>query len=315
MNLQEFIKIVKEMLQERLGGEYMISEYSAPKNNKPSLSGMVIQMSYSDVGMAVYLDDVFEEYQEGGDLDGIIDTLFEKIKKAEIPDKISTDFLKVLMESYEAARPAIYCKLVNQKANLKMLEKVPYIPFLDLAIIFYIEIDKTEEGQMGITINNRIMESWGIDSQQLYQDTMYHMEKCAPQRLENLNDIMRELFKNTKEDEEQELFQMLLMKCEEDIGLYCLNNSTGFGAASLLYGDCITKFSEKINSDVLILPSSIHEVLLMADDGSRDKDELLDMVKSVNQNEVPREEMLSNSIYRYDRMTKKISIAYQGEDL
>lgn len=66
---------------------------------------------------------------------------------------------------------------------------------------------------------------------------------------------------------------------------------------------------------MLILPSSICEVLLLPDDGSRNYGELQDMVKTINQTEVSREELLSNSIYKYDRMAKKISIAYQGEEL
>lgn len=315
MNKTEFIKTVKEMLQKSLGMEYSVEEYSHVKNNKKPLYGLTIRRIGEDLGMAIYLDKVFDEYQEGEGIDKIAAELYRGIVSVEIPEELSGDYLTELVKSYESARPRIFCKLVNEKANREMLKGIPYFPFLDLAVIFYIQVAETNESEMAITIDNKIMKLWGIDSLQLYQDTIYHMETSVPQQLQSLNDIVEGFL----DEEEKIMFREAITKEEEGdkspAELYCLRNSSKFGAASLLYGDTIAEMAEQVQSDLLILPSSICEVLLLPDDGSRYYEALLDMVKSINKTEVSREDLLSNSIYRYERITKKISIAYQGEDL
>lgn len=315
MNKKEFIEMVKEMLQKSLGMEYSVEEYSHVKNNKKPLYGLTIRRIGEDLGMAIYLDKVFDEYQEGEGIDKIAAELYREIVSVEIPEELSGDYLTELVKSYESARPRIFCKLINEKANREMLKGIPYFPFLDLAVIFYIQVAETNEREMAITIDNKIMKLWGIDSLQLYQDTIYHMETSVPHQLQSLNDIVEGFL----DEEEKIIFREAITKEEEGdkspAELYCLRNSSKFGAASLLYGDTITEMAEQVQSDLLILPSSICEVLLLPDDGSRCYEALLDMVKSINKTEVSREDLLSNSIYRYDRITKKISIAYQGEDL
>lgn len=315
MNKKKFIEFVRGMLQEKLGAEYSVVEHSHVKNNRSPLSGLIIQRTDTDLGMIIYLDKVFDEYREGKGADEITAALYREIVKAEIPEELSGDYLKEIVHSYETAKPRIFCKLVNEKANREMLKGVPCFPFLDLAVVFYIQVAETDSGEMSVTIDNKIMDFWGVDSRQLYQDTLYHMKTSVPQQLQNLTDIVEDFM----DEEEKIIFREVIAKEKEDYErtaeLYCLRNGSKFGASSLLYGNTIANFAEQEQSDLLILPSSICEVLLLPDDGSRDYEELQDMVKTVNQTEVPREELLSNSIYRYDRMTKKISIAYQGDDL
>ena len=315
MNKKEFIEMVKEMLQESLGDEYSVVEYSHVKNNKKPLSGLAIQRIGTDLGMVIYLDKVFDEYQNGRETDKIAADLYREIRNAEIPKELSGDFMSAIVNNYESAKPMIFCKLINEKANREMLREVPYFPFLDLAVIFYIQVSKSNEGEMAITIDHKIMNLWGIDSQQLYQDTIYHMETSVPQQLQSFSDIMEGFL----DEEEKIILREVGITGKGNFKttpeLYCLRNSSIFGASSLLYGDRMAKFAEQEQCDMLILPSSICEVLLLPDDGSRNYGELQDMVKTINQTEVSREELLSNSIYKYDRMAKKISIAYQGDDL
>ena len=261
MNKKEFIEMVKEMLQESLGDEYSVVEYSHVKNNKKPLSGLAIQRIGTDLGMVIYLDKVFDEYQNGRETDKIAADLYREIRNAEIPKELSGDFMSAIVNNYESAKPMIFCKLINEKANREMLREVPYFPFLDLAVIFYIQVSKSNEGEMAITIDHKIMDLWGIDSQQLYQDTIYHMETSVPQQLQSFSDIMEGIL-----DEEEKIILREIGingkgRFETTPELYCLRNSSIFGASSLLYGDTMAKFAEQEQCDMLILPSSICEVL------------------------------------------------------
>ena len=255
--------MVKEMLQESLGDEYSVVEYSHAKNNKKTLSGLAIQRIGTDLGMVIYLDKVFDEYQNGREADKIAADLYREIRNAEIPKELSGDFMSALVNNYESAKPMNFCKLVNEKANREMLRKVPYFPFLDLAVIFYIQVSKSNEGEMAITIDHKIMNLWGIDSRQFYQDTIYHMETSVPQQLQSFSDIMDSFL-----DEEEKIILREVGitgkgNFETTPELYCLRNSSIFGASSLLYGDTMAKFAEQEQCDMLILPSSICEVLLL----------------------------------------------------
>lgn len=128
MNKKEFIEMVKEMLQESLGDEYSVVEYSHVKNNKKPLSGLAIQRIGTDLGMVIYLDKVFDEYQNGREADKIAADLYREIRNAEIPKELSGDFMSALVNNYESAKPMIFSKLVNEKANREMLKEVPYFP-------------------------------------------------------------------------------------------------------------------------------------------------------------------------------------------
>lgn len=91
--------------------------------------------------------------------------------------------------------------------------------------------------------------------------------------------------------------------------IYVLSNTYGItGAAVLLYPEELEKMSELLQSDLIILPSSVHEVLVVEDDGHIELSVYLNMVRSVNQEDVPEEDILSDNIYVYRRGTKILEL-------
>ncbi len=94
---------------------------------------------------------------------------------------------------------------------------------------------------------------------------------------------------------------------ENDVKMYVLTNKEKmYGASAMLYSDEIAGLSERLNSDILILPSSVHEVLLLPDDREHKYDFYRRMVKEVNTTQVDPEEILSYSLYRYSRKKAEI---------
>ena len=91
---------------------------------------------------------------------------------------------------------------------------------------------------------------------------------------------------------------------------YVLTNRLGItGAACLLYPDVLKKCAERLGQDLLILPSSIHESLILPYDESIRVDEMRYMVQSINASEVPTEDQLSGQVYLYHRSDNRIEIA------
>ena len=84
-----------------------------------------------------------------------------------------------------------------------------------------------------------------------------------------------------------------------------VSNERGLnGAASLFYPDQMDKVAEKIGGDYYILPSSIHEQLVVPDDGNMSSVDLGNMVREVNATQVSPEERLSDEVYHYDSKDK-----------
>ena len=98
--------------------------------------------------------------------------------------------------------------------------------------------------------------------------------------------------------------------------LYVLTNPAGVnGAACMAYPQVIKNFADRMGRDILILPSSIHEVLLVTDADHYDHEDMSQMVNDINLTEVPPEDRLSNQIYRYRRKDDQITIVSHGPAL
>ena len=89
--------------------------------------------------------------------------------------------------------------------------------------------------------------------------------------------------------------------------LHVLTNRRGiYGASCMLYRDIIKDFADQEEADVIILPSSIHEVLLFPDHLMFDHAFLCRTVQEINQEDVPKEDVLSDRIYIFSRETGTI---------
>ncbi len=82
-----------------------------------------------------------------------------------------------------------------------------------------------------------------------------------------------------------------------------------FGASVLLYPHVLEETADHLGCDLFILPSSIHELILLPDIGGYQSSELLSMVKEVNATQVEAEDFLADSVYFYDRGTGEVRIA------
>jgi hypothetical protein len=91
--------------------------------------------------------------------------------------------------------------------------------------------------------------------------------------------------------------------------MYVLSNDRGInGASTLLYPNVLYDFASSIRMNFYILPSSIHECILVPDTGKLSKAALKEMVKDVNDSHVSADEVLSNEVYYYDLATDEFHI-------
>ena len=158
------------------------------------------------------------------------------------------------------------------------------------------------------------MESWNLTVKDLYQLAGVNTPRLFPPSIRTMEDVLQEVLEPMNEsypiyEEEEDITQEIPFHIESPHSMYILSNSSGInGASALLYPQVIEKFSNSIKSNVYILPSSIHEVILVPFQEEIDKSQLTQMVNEVNETQVSKEEVLSSSVYYYDRLRKELTV-------
>lgn len=202
------------------------------------------------------------------------------------------EFQNAGFEDYKRARSHICYKLINFEMNRKLLKNVPYIPYLDLAVVFYYRLDEEILNGANFLVHNCNLESWGITLQEIYDDAHKNTSRRLPFTFQGMEALIRQM---TGEDD---FLSFGLQKKEQ---MYILTNEEKYyGAAVILYPHVLSHISRLLHSNFFVLPSSIHECILVPDSGQFTKKELETMVREVNETQVEDEEVLSQNVYYYD---------------
>lgn len=237
----------------------------------------------------IYIDHMYEEFKQHQDLDKalekmafIIDYAFKNLKPQPIPENISE------------LRHTLIMMLINTEDNFELLKNVPHRIFLDLAIIYRCMVPASN-GELGtVLVDYEFMKSLNLTEAELYENARRNTKILLPIKIKKLDEVIGE---------------MLEEDIEEKSNLYIISNDMGInGAVSMIYEEDLYKLAENLNSDLYILPSSIHEVIAVPSK-SEDVEWLRELVRTVNKEQVAMEERLSYSVYHYKRKNRKISIA------
>lgn len=321
MKIEEFAENVKEGLQKYFGEEVQVCVNPVQKNNGVILTGIVIFEKGNHVAPTIYMESFWEEYKKGKELGGIV---LEIVKIYE-DNRFEYSGELESFETYENAKKKIYYKLVNAEKNKKLLEEIPFFPFLDLAIVFYCDCSNGKFGKAAILIKNMHLEMWGVTPSQVYEEAIKNTPLQHPYEILSMNQVIREMYisdmkkeleRFEKEDVPEEWFDLFadkLLEEEEEqftTPMYVLSNIQRMnGASCILYEDILGEFAKEIEDSFYILPSSVHELILVPAGCARRAEELREMVEEINVTQVGEEEVLSDSVYFYDRMTKKLALA------
>lgn len=284
-----------EIVQEYLTAKYPEIEETYCKliyKNNAELYGIVIKNDSSNISPVIYIDDFYDQILNGYPLDyicGQIGSIFEDSRQPQIDISWFTDIKKV--------KEMLSVKLISQNGNQQLLSEVPHFEYGDLAGIYQVDLGRnfTEAGA-SITIKNEHMKAWNISAEQLHQ---YAMQKMGSKEftISSMADIFRNNFLGAGafEINDSDL---------PDLQMYMLTSTDmRNGASGILNSNLLQSLSEKLGSDLIVLPSSIHEVILLPD-RNFDFNELVEMVTDINQSVVNPEDRLSNNVYSYDSKEK-----------
>jgi hypothetical protein len=321
-NYREFMDYVKEHVTDYLPEKYENMEIrieQVVKNNDVVWDGLLIINPETQVSPNIYLNLFYEEYKEGKDLDTLVSRVAD-LYVENIEPEINTGTLTEELSQYEKIKDNIYPRVSNLERNRKRLENIPYTAKEDLAVTYHIKVAENQEGIASVVITKPMLEQYGITTEELHNLAMGNMEHFAPTKFMPLREVMVELmagdFANSEgislEEARDYVRETLPMRGPE---LYCLTNEKKVnGAAYILNEDVQKMVAERVGGDYYVLPSSVHEVLILPKEEEVSGGQLRDMVQSVNQNCLSPEEFLSDQVYEYDARTHNLSICTFTQD-
>ena len=272
MKAIQFYNNLTKTLKENLGSEWTMElDTDVVRNNGTNRIALILYKNGDKLHPQIYLERFFEDYKRGKSMEEILQdvkTTYEEALQGFNPDNLFG------IENWEQVKGRLALRLISKERNRKTLENYVYGDFLDLAAIvtFCVEID--QQGVKAIRVTHDLAKQWDISEPEILRVAKENTEKLFPARIESILDSLCRALGITKEE--------LLEKAEIPLQTMVLCNNLG------------------VNGATVLLPSRIHEIIVVALDSAPSFSRCQEMVESINRNYVDEEEILSDSVYLYD---------------
>lgn len=298
MNFKQFCEKIYKAISEFYGEQVKVEIREVKKNNNVMLTGLLMTEGDGNVSPSLYLDSFFEEYEYGKEIDKIITEIIGVYERVRKNPKVDMNFFN----DYSAVKERICYKFVNYQKNADLLKKCPHIRYLNLAIIFYYAYSGPVLGQGSIIVQNIHKEEWKVSTEELFGQANDNTKRLFPCKILGIEDLLAELTGKDPGDES------IKNAGELSEPMYIVTNTIKYmGAISIMYPGVLKKLADKSDANLFILPSSVHEFIVIPDIG-QDTNYLHNMVMEVNQTQVAEEEILADSVYYFDRISEKIEL-------
>lgn len=235
---------------------------------EPEEQGFIFKQEDSNLAPTIYLEEFYQKYLKGQQVPDLADSICSIYQ--EIRVKKTCDCQNLF--DFNHVKEHIVYKLIRRDANEELLKQIPYEPFLDLAVVYYIQIDNTRFGSAAIQIRNEHLRYWRVEKEEIRRLAEKNTPRIYPVQIRQ---IVRFMYVAT-------------------------NEQCSLGAAVMRYPNFREKVRGMIRGDFYILPSSIHEVILVPESFGLEPERMQEMVKEINQTGVAPEEVLSDSVYYFD---------------
>lgn len=289
MDYEEFVRQIELRIRKRMGEEVRVCIFPVRKNNSILLDTLSILEREDNISPAIYLNEFYKRYLTGETMERIIDNILRCYRRGKTVRKLDISFYTDISR----AKKRMVCRLINSEKNRKLLEEVPHHRFLNLAIVYYYLLESCEIGEAAILVRQDHLKMWKMDAETLHRMAVENTRRLLPCDFLSMTQMMQAVVPSDL--------------CPEEIPLYILSNKEKyFGAVWMTDADVLEKIGEELRGDYYVLPSSVHECMIVPASMDTDEKELQDMVREINETQVEPEEVLGDTVYRYDRRHKTL---------
>ena len=261
------------------------------RNNDTECLGVSIRRGDALISPVFYLDRFYDAYcRKKMTLDEVVSTIIDHFRT--VSEDCRRKASEVSLE-YETCRECITYRLISAEKNARFLSYLPHIPFLDMAIIFTIVLKIDESGLESIRVTNDLMESWKVKVEDLMALAKVNTPRIFPVKVETMGNVMKRFL-----GLDEEMLQMV----DLDSPMLLLSNMhETYGATTLIYDDQPSKIGELLEDDYYVIPSSVHEVLILPASEVGDPSTINPMIQEINEEHLENVDVLSDRAYLYKR--------------
>lgn len=298
-----FAEGVAKDIRNYLPPEYENAEFQVVqknKNNGVQLIGVQVNLPGKDLSPIIYVEQFFDEIRQGEPVEQVMNRFARCIEQSSRAPFMNSD---IDLMNYDSLKEHLAIKIVNTKANQKMLQEMPHENIEDLSAICYVNFPvDSREGKATMQVRNEHLNIWNIDEKELFQQARVNKQLVNTPILGSMDEMMLNTFfgerhlKNILDVDTTEFGHSL-----HGTAYVLTNVETYYGASMITQPEVINKLEQLFPEGFYVIPSSVHEVLIVPNNGEMDPKRLGEMVREVNRAEVEREEVLSDRVYSYDK--------------
>lgn len=299
MNFEVFVNRVKDEIKDHLPETFQDAEFALTQHVKLNDSYAALTIANQAVAPVVNLEDYYWDYEHGRSFANIMGAIAESIEM----EKPEIDLTS--MVDFEKAKELLFIRVSSAEKNENYLKRVPHTLVEDIAITYHLKMNVDETGVASAVIANDTLRMYGVSVEELHKAAVENSEKLFPMYNFNLHERMRQNFINDMKNEglPDEVIEIMLEEFPEkdEHAMTVVTNDVGVnGAAVIFYPGVMDKLAEITEGDFFVLPSSVHETIIMADRGEFTPEFLKEMVSEINATQVEPWDRLTDEVYHYD---------------
>lgn len=297
MDFGVFVEFMREKVQMCLGDNVIVESQEVLKGNGVKLQALQIREETASLSPVIYLEGLYEDYKEGKPVADCVKDVCDIYTNNQLIEQ-EADALVDGIKSWETSKKDVYPILISYEGNEQLLRKLIHRPYLDLALCYALCLEDEKHGRMTVRVSHGLLSVWGISTEELHTQAFENM-KSGGYQLTKISQVLVELGVIDEAD----------ARLDEGGFSILTNRKKQYGAAGILNTDLLARFADMVKSNLFLLPSSIHEVIVVPDNGCVTLEEYTEMVRDVNATMLRKEERLADHPYYYDWEKGEVRVA------
>ena len=308
MDFKSFTESIQDMIKEFLPSDFKDATVELVQHKKlnEQYTGLVVRKENQVAVPTINLEALYDAYDS--DHISLVEAVTQAAAMVQMqPEGFEVDSLRIT--DYDTTKHKLFIRVSNAEKNQEMLQNAPHMLREDLAITYHIAVSMDDDAGIASTlVNNHLMNMYGITQEQLHEDAMKSSPILFPATVTSMGEVMKRIMMADMKEAgmDQEMMDAILSDISsEDVPMTVVTNEQGInGASTLFYPDLMDRLADRLGGDYFILPSSVHETLVVPDDGKMSFLELRSMVTEINATMVNPSERLTDEVYHYDSKDK-----------
>ena len=276
------------VITKKLEAPYKVETYKAFKNGK-EIDAFTIRQKDTQATPTFYFKNLIEDYKNGSPVadiaEDVLEMYFFAIKNS--PTNIDE------CQDFNIQKDNICYRVVNKESFKDQLPLIPHIDFFDLAIILYSVLSINDTNEMSFIVTNDMVRLWNTTPQELFILATKNTPRILPINITSLNALRFQI-----DIPQHKTISDTIENLPHDYVYAITNDYRRNGFAGIFYPGVLKCLGKRFGN-FFLLPSSIHEALIVPETSNFPPEHLMEMVHDVNTEVVSPDEYLSDSVYQY----------------